>query len=117
MLAGAPAHNSLVVKEWLSEVFPNHVIAPNHDVEWPPRSPDLTPCDFFLWGYIKCNVYNTPPASIEDLKQSIIRIFDSLKRDPFMIRRSICQLYHIIPSFFYIKRAHLYIYFHFSLST
>jgi hypothetical protein len=20
---------------------------------WPPRSPDLTPCDFFLWGYVK----------------------------------------------------------------
>ncbi|PNF41627.1 hypothetical protein B7P43_G07619, partial [Cryptotermes secundus] len=24
---------------------------------WPPRSPDLTPCDFFLWGYIKDRVY------------------------------------------------------------
>jgi hypothetical protein len=28
---------------------------------WPPRSPDLTPCDIFLWGYIKdrmCPLYH-----------------------------------------------------------
>ncbi|PNF17887.1 hypothetical protein B7P43_G02250 [Cryptotermes secundus] len=24
---------------------------------WSPRSPDLTPCDYFLWGYIKRRVY------------------------------------------------------------
>ena len=40
-------------------------------------------------GYIKCKVYTTPPASIGDLKQRIIGIFDSLKRDPFMIRRAV----------------------------
>jgi hypothetical protein len=26
-------------------------------MKWPPRSPDLTPSDFFLWGYIKDHVY------------------------------------------------------------
>ena len=25
---------------------------------WPPRSPDLTVCDFFLWGFVKDNVYD-----------------------------------------------------------
>ncbi|GBM35241.1 hypothetical protein AVEN_45510-1 [Araneus ventricosus] len=29
---------------------------------WPPRSPDLKPCDFFLWGYVKGKVY-IPPMS------------------------------------------------------
>jgi hypothetical protein len=28
-----------------------------HLLLWPPRSPDLTPCDFFLWGYVKDNAY------------------------------------------------------------
>jgi hypothetical protein len=28
-------------------------------VEWPPRSPDLTPMDFVLWGFVKDNVYVT----------------------------------------------------------
>lgn len=25
----------------------------NENVSWPPRSPDLTPLDFFLWGTLK----------------------------------------------------------------
>ena len=25
----------------------------NHLLPWPPRSPDLTPCDFFLWGFVR----------------------------------------------------------------
>jgi len=29
----------------------------------PPGSPDATPCDFFLWGYVKDQVY-VPPLSI-----------------------------------------------------
>ena len=35
----------------------------------PLRSPDATPCDFFLWGYVKDQVYVPPlPASITELK-------------------------------------------------
>ena len=39
---------------------------------WPPRSPDATPCDFFLWGYVRDEVY-VPllPASIPELKVRI----------------------------------------------
>ena len=28
---------------------------------WPPRSPDLTVCDFFLWCAVKDTVYVPPP--------------------------------------------------------
>jgi hypothetical protein len=39
---------------------------------WPPRSPDLTPCDLFLWGYVKDNVFVPPvPVTLDDLKQRI----------------------------------------------
>jgi hypothetical protein len=35
----------------------------------PSRSPDPTPCDFFLWGYVKDQVYVPPlPASIPELR-------------------------------------------------
>ena len=30
----------------------------------PPRSPDATPCDFFLWGYVKDQVYVPPLSAI-----------------------------------------------------
>ncbi|GBO40468.1 hypothetical protein AVEN_267533-1 [Araneus ventricosus] len=33
-------------------------------VEWPPCSPELNPLDFFLWGYIKQRVYETPPPTL-----------------------------------------------------
>ena len=39
---------------------------------WPLRSPDATPFDFFLWGYVKDQVYVPPlPASIQELKVRI----------------------------------------------
>ena len=38
------------------------------DLEWPPRSPDLTVPDFFLWGYLKIKVYASKPKTIDELK-------------------------------------------------
>jgi hypothetical protein len=40
-------------------------------MEWPVRSPDLTPLDFFLWEYLKSKVYNNRLTNLEDLKQRI----------------------------------------------
>ena len=38
-------------------------------------SPHLTPCDFFLWGFVKQLVYQTPlPLTIEDLRVRITEI-------------------------------------------
>jgi len=34
-------------------------------MRWPPRSPDLTPCDFFFWGFVKDTVFVPPlPANL-----------------------------------------------------
>ena len=38
---------------------------------WPPRSPDLTPADFFLWGLLKGKVYKNTPRTIKQLKDAI----------------------------------------------
>ncbi|XP_072017459.1 uncharacterized protein [Amphiura filiformis] len=54
---GAPAHRSREVHDRLQQLFPNRVIGIGHAQEWPARSPDLTPLDFFVWGYIKARVY------------------------------------------------------------
>ena len=43
-----------------------------HLLLWPPRSPDLTPCDFFLWGYVKDNAYKPPlPQNVRELEDRI----------------------------------------------
>jgi len=41
------------------------------DIGWPARSPDLTPCDFFLWGYLKAEVYKYRPQTLKALKDAI----------------------------------------------
>ena len=44
---GAPAHYSTDVRSFLDETFPDRWIGRRGPIEWAPRSPDLTPCDFF----------------------------------------------------------------------
>ncbi|KAL4148737.1 hypothetical protein QTP88_002905 [Uroleucon formosanum] len=44
---GIPAHNARIVQEFLRVRFAEKFIATHGPVEWPPRSPDLTPLDFF----------------------------------------------------------------------
>jgi len=35
-------------------------------MRWPPRSPDLTLCDFFFWGFVKDTVFVPPlPANLQ----------------------------------------------------
>jgi len=41
------------------------------DIGWPARSPDLSLCYFFLWGYLKAKVYARRPGTIEQLKEAI----------------------------------------------
>ena len=53
---GATSHTANVTINLLKAKFEERVIARNGPVGWPPRSCDLTPLDYFLWGYIKSMV-------------------------------------------------------------
>ena len=44
------------------ELFPRHIISHRDDIPWPARSPDLAPSNFFLWGYLKEEVYKHRPV-------------------------------------------------------
>ena len=58
---GPPAHQLITLLNRLLDSFQQHFIAFDLLVECPPRSPDLTSCDYFPWGYLKDKVYQTPP--------------------------------------------------------
>ena len=60
-----------------------------HTIEWPARSPDLTPCDFFLWGYLKQQVYKTPVRDVNDLRQRIIDNMNTLRGDQQKLQNAI----------------------------
>ena len=49
---------------------------------WPPRSPDMTPCDYFLRGYVKERVYVPPlPADLDELTNRITAAVKSVTED------------------------------------
>uniref|UniRef100_A0A915DJC0 Transposase n=1 Tax=Ditylenchus dipsaci TaxID=166011 RepID=A0A915DJC0_9BILA len=56
---------------------------------WPPYSPDLTPCDFFLWGYLKSRIYRTQPANLNELRERIVNEFQFQVLPEAMVIRSI----------------------------
>ena len=62
---GATAHTSRRKTGILRDMFPGHLILLRGDIGWPAHSPDLNPCDFFLWIYLKSKVYINLPCSIE----------------------------------------------------
>lgn len=84
---GAPPHYAREVRQYLDEQFPSHWIGRGGPVAWPARSPDLTPCDFYLWGDVKRLVYIQEPQSREELKNSIVSAFDAIKRDRAVISK------------------------------
>uniref|UniRef100_A0A1B6HYH3 DUF4817 domain-containing protein n=1 Tax=Homalodisca liturata TaxID=320908 RepID=A0A1B6HYH3_9HEMI len=69
---GAPPHYGRQVREYLDLRFPHKWIGRRGEIEWPPRSPDLSPIDYFLWGHLKSNVYRRKPHNLEDLRNRII---------------------------------------------
>lgn len=59
MRDGCPAHNWGPAKEFLHASFPNRVIGTNKEsIAWLPQTPDVNPCDYFLWGYIQSDIYH-----------------------------------------------------------
>lgn len=68
---GAPPHYSREVRALLDEKLPDLWIGRAGSTNWPARSPDLTPLDFFLWGYVKDKVYSTRVPNVTQLKRRI----------------------------------------------
>jgi len=67
----ATAHTARRSLGILREIFPSRLVSLRGDIEWPARSPDLTPCDFCLWGYLKVEVYKHRPQTLKALKDAI----------------------------------------------
>lgn len=76
MQDGAPPHIFTPVKDLLTKTFTvQRVISRNFQHSWPSRSPDINPCDYYLWSHMKQKVYcGVYPKTIEELKK---RIFDA----------------------------------------
>lgn len=86
---GAPAHYAVIVREFLDEFFPGW-IGRRGQVEWPPRSPDVTPLDFAVWGILKEKVFHLQLPDMETMKNVITEEVAKLNDDKQLLRR-ICN--------------------------
>ncbi|KFM62863.1 hypothetical protein X975_02641, partial [Stegodyphus mimosarum] len=86
---GAPPHWGTIVSSSLNDHFTGRWIGRGGIIRWPPRSPDITPLDFFLWrkrkGHVKDNVkdnvYGRRVSNIDDLKARITTEIASVDAD------------------------------------
>jgi len=69
---GAPPQFHRDVTTFMDETFPGRWVVRGSPTAWPPRSPDLTPLDFFAWEFIKNIVYRRKVQDLADLRQCII---------------------------------------------
>jgi transposase len=90
---GCPAHNA--AREYLNTIFPNRVISRDGTIKWPPRSPDLTPLDFFIWGYIKETIYqhqHERAINLDELRNKILNAFQNI--NPEMLQNARTSFYN-----------------------
>ena len=68
----APVHNSIFVIDYLTKMVIKTVLQP-------PYSPDLAPCNFWLFHKLRGCRYET----IEKMKEAVMNVIDTLTQDDF----------------------------------
>ena len=86
----APVHVTKDVINFVEKAFSGRVISRNGEVEWPAYSPDLSPLDYFFWGYALTEVTRHQPDTIKALKAIVEEVATDV--DPDLIRRAVGNL-------------------------
>ncbi|GFV35568.1 putative transposable element [Trichonephila clavipes] len=84
---GATCHTARATIDLLKDKFGDRLISRFGPVNWPPRSCDLTPLDYFLWGYVKSLVYADKPQTLDHLEDNIRRVIADIR--PQMLEKVI----------------------------
>ncbi|GFX47016.1 transposable element Tc3 transposase [Trichonephila clavipes] len=71
----------------LKDTFGDRLISRFGPVNWPPKSCDLTPLDYFLWSYVKSLVYVDEPQTLDYLEDNIRRVIADIR--PQMLEKVI----------------------------
>ncbi|GFX43242.1 uncharacterized protein TNCV_2389501 [Trichonephila clavipes] len=76
---GATCHTARATIDLLKYTFGDRLISRFGPVNWPPRSCDLTPLDYFLWVYVKSLVYADKPQTFDHLEDNIRRVIADIR--------------------------------------
>ncbi|GFW08790.1 DUF4817 domain-containing protein [Trichonephila clavipes] len=84
---GVTCHTARATIDLLKDTFGDRLISRFGLVNWPPRSCDLTPLDYFMWGYAKSLVYADKPQTLDHLEDNIRRVIADIR--PQMLEKVI----------------------------
>ncbi|GFW54537.1 uncharacterized protein TNCV_2232111 [Trichonephila clavipes] len=84
---GATCHTARATIDLLKDTLGDRLISRFGPVNWPPRSCDLTPLDYFLWGYVESLVYADKPQTLDHLEDNIRRVIADIR--PQMLEKVI----------------------------
>ncbi|GFY07170.1 DUF4817 domain-containing protein [Trichonephila clavipes] len=84
---GATCHTARATIDLLKDTLGDHLISRFGPVNWLLRSWDLTPLDYFLWGYVKSLVYADKPQTLDHLEDNIRRVIADIR--PQMLEKVI----------------------------
>ncbi|GFU19762.1 hypothetical protein TNCV_3961061 [Trichonephila clavipes] len=84
---GETCHTARATIDLLKDTFVDRLISRFGPVNWPPRSCDLTPLDYFLWGYVKSLVYADKLQTLDHLEDNIRRVIADIR--PQMLEKVI----------------------------
>ncbi|GFV48294.1 uncharacterized protein TNCV_666961 [Trichonephila clavipes] len=87
---GATCHTARSTIDLLKDTFGDRLSSRFGPVNWPPRSCDLTPLVYFLWGYVKSLVYADKPQTLDHLEDNIRRVIADIR--PQMLEKVIENL-------------------------
>ena len=80
---GAKCHTAESTLVVLRPVFEDRIISRRADVVWPPRSWDLIPLDYYLWGAVKDKCYADKSETINALKANIREAIGEILKSPW----------------------------------
>ncbi|GFW51407.1 DUF4817 domain-containing protein [Trichonephila clavipes] len=80
---GATCHTTRATIDLLKDTFDDRLISRFGPVNWPSRSCDLTPLDYFLWGFVKPLVYADKPQTLDHLEGNIRRVIADIRPQMF----------------------------------
>lgn len=92
MQDGATSHTANLVQNFLEETIPRRYVKKD---EWPPKSPDTNPLDYYFWSRVKEKVYegrlNKPFVSEDEMIRKIKSVWKECASNLQEIRKAMKQ--------------------------
>ena len=98
----APSHYTRHVMQHLNDTFHNRWIGRGSTINWPPRSPDLTPLDFLFMGFDEEWSVQKKVDTREELPVNTLDVIGCIKERQDALRRTTRHVFTRVAKCVYV---------------